>query len=433
MAMISYAQNFEDVVLMRALQDVKEGFYIDVGAFSPDFHSVTKAFYERGWRGVNIEPNPECEAHFKSNRPRDINLAVGVGDKPGRMRLNVFSDTGLSTLDDSIAGGHVSTGRSSASREVQIVTLNDVFRDHVGPQTAVHFAKIDVEGFEMQVVQGNDWTANRPWIVLVEATLPLTQVATYMSWEPILLAARYVHAYSDGLNRFYVAEEHQELIAKLAVPPNVFDEFKTILQVEAEQQRDRAAEALRESTALRQAAESAVAEQARRAQAELDRLQSGMNRQVTQLNATIGEFDARLQQVATELHSVYHSRSWRVSYPLRLGSLVIQDAMNGLPATRGAVRRLARHAMGASARRASRLLRRNPLIHAHAQAWLRARPALAYRVQRLLSGDTNGADGIPGMGLRRTRFHSLSVAELPKGAREIYFALREAIDRKRQK
>ena len=84
MAMISYAQNFEDVVLMRALKDVNNGFYIDVGAFSPDFHSVTKAFYERGWRGINIEPNPECEAPFKSSRPRDVHLAVAVGDVQDR-------------------------------------------------------------------------------------------------------------------------------------------------------------------------------------------------------------------------------------------------------------------------------------------------------------------------------------------------------------
>ena len=53
---VSYAQNFEDVILWRALHDVTPGFYIDIGANSPTIDSVTKAFYERGWRGINVEP-----------------------------------------------------------------------------------------------------------------------------------------------------------------------------------------------------------------------------------------------------------------------------------------------------------------------------------------------------------------------------------------
>ena len=32
MSFISYAQNFEDVMLWRALKHISEGFYIDIGA-----------------------------------------------------------------------------------------------------------------------------------------------------------------------------------------------------------------------------------------------------------------------------------------------------------------------------------------------------------------------------------------------------------------
>lgn len=78
---ISYAQNFEDVMLWRALKHVKDGFYIDVGAAWPDKDSVTKAFYERGWRGVNIEPNPEMWRVLSADRPRDLNLKVALDRK----------------------------------------------------------------------------------------------------------------------------------------------------------------------------------------------------------------------------------------------------------------------------------------------------------------------------------------------------------------
>ncbi len=57
-AFTSYAQNFEDVMLWRALRHIDQGYYIDVGAWSPELDSVTKAFYEHGWHGINVEPNP---------------------------------------------------------------------------------------------------------------------------------------------------------------------------------------------------------------------------------------------------------------------------------------------------------------------------------------------------------------------------------------
>ena len=44
MPFVSHAQNFEDVMLWRALGDVKQGFYVDVGAADPVDMSVTKAF-----------------------------------------------------------------------------------------------------------------------------------------------------------------------------------------------------------------------------------------------------------------------------------------------------------------------------------------------------------------------------------------------------
>ncbi len=40
MTFISYAQNFEDVILRRALQGVDKGFYMDVEAWLPDQDSV---------------------------------------------------------------------------------------------------------------------------------------------------------------------------------------------------------------------------------------------------------------------------------------------------------------------------------------------------------------------------------------------------------
>jgi hypothetical protein len=46
---ISYSEYFEDLILFCIFYDVKNGFYIDIGAnHPPDFVTVTKAFYLRG-------------------------------------------------------------------------------------------------------------------------------------------------------------------------------------------------------------------------------------------------------------------------------------------------------------------------------------------------------------------------------------------------
>ena len=282
MTFISYAQNFEDVMLWRALKNVERGFYIDVGAAWPDEHSVTRAFYERGWRGINIEPNPVFHQQLQARRPRDINLKLAIGEREDTVAMSFFGDTGLSTLDDTIAEQHREAGWSLDRQPVQVTTLAEVWRRHVPAGQAVHFLKVDIEGLEEAALRGNDWQANRPWVVVVEATLPMSQTESYAAWEPILLAADYRFAYADGLNRFYVANEHAELLPAFAYPPNVFDGFVLAAQQQAEAKAQQA---------------EAKAQQA----------------------------EAKAQQALAELQAIYASRSWRWTAPLRaMGRIVRQ-------------------------------------------------------------------------------------------------------------
>ena len=80
MAIVSYAQNYEDVMLWRALSQVKDGFYIDVGANYPNLDNVTKLFYENNWSGINVEPDPEALSELEKNRLRDVNIGVALSD-----------------------------------------------------------------------------------------------------------------------------------------------------------------------------------------------------------------------------------------------------------------------------------------------------------------------------------------------------------------
>jgi FkbM family methyltransferase len=249
MSFISYAQNFEDVMLWRALKHVDQGFYIDVGANDPDFDSVTKAFYERGWRGINVEPVPQWFERLEKARPRDINLQLALGAEPGEITLYEIPDTGLSTAEKEFAERHeAERGYQSRELRVKMDTLASVCeRFHLEP---IHFLKIDVEGAEKAVFQGTDFGKIRPWIILVEATLPNSQEESYSDWEPLLLNAGYEYVYFDGLNRYYVAGEHENLKEGFRVPPNVFDNFVRSDRLESERRAQEAEAKVKEMEQL---------------------------------------------------------------------------------------------------------------------------------------------------------------------------------------
>lgn len=238
--MISYAQNFEDVMLWRALKHVPSGFYIDVGAWSPDIDSVTRHFYESGWRGINIEPNPSFSTQYAKKRPEDITLEVAISDVATTAELYFSSNPGLSSLDATIAMHHEADGTTTTPQVVEVTTLKEVCAKHVQGK-AIHFLKVDVEGLEKNVLAGNDWMHYRPWVIVVEATKPMSQIENYTEWEPILLEASYEFVYADGLNRFYVAKEHQELKSAFKYPPNIFDEFVLAEEVKLREEFEKVA------------------------------------------------------------------------------------------------------------------------------------------------------------------------------------------------
>lgn len=224
MGIISYAQNFEDVMLWRALGHINNGFYIDVGAQHPVIDSVSKAFYDNGWRGVNVEPSPFYAELLRQARPRDVILGVAVGDREGILPFYQFQDTGLSTGDLAVAKSHVEKGFLYEKIEVPVITLDDVFSKI--DVMDVHWLKIDVEGFEKKVLQG--WRSDssiRPWIIVVESTKPLTTIHSHRQWNALLIAKGYSYVYFDGLNRFYIDNNRIYLKKNFLAPPNVFDEF----------------------------------------------------------------------------------------------------------------------------------------------------------------------------------------------------------------
>lgn len=221
----SYAQNFEDVMLWRALGSVPNGRYLDIGAQHPVMDSVSKAFYLNGWRGWHVEPTLLYAELLKADRPDEQVLAAVVGTGKGERKFYEFPDTGLSTLDEDIARVHIERGRACKETLVSVVSLESILDDMVGEGEDIHWMKIDVEGAEKDVLSSWGKSPVRPWVLVVESTLPMSQVEAHQQWEKLLIHRRYEFAYFDGLNRFYVHESQRHLLSHFSSPPNVFDGF----------------------------------------------------------------------------------------------------------------------------------------------------------------------------------------------------------------
>jgi hypothetical protein len=270
----------------------------------------------------------------------------------------------------------------------------------------IHFLKVDVEGFEKEVLLGADFTEFRPWILVIEATYPNSPEVNYGDWEKIVLEAGYRFAYFDGLNRFYVAAEHEELHASFSVPPNFFDGFA--LSATCFFSRQVANEVLQAETRAKEAEAKAQQAEAKAQQAE----------------AKAQQAEAAAIQTMTQLNAVCASTSWRITAPLR-------KLRKGL----AAIVARCRPDSGASAAariflrpvaRLVRMLLLCPGLRRRVSGWVSHYPILQWRIADFVRTSVAALETTLDTTTKRPP-HPLTLADLSPRAHAIYANIRAAI------
>src|SRR5438093_4691896 len=159
----SFSQEGEDLIVDRLFEGRKTGFYVDVGAHHPVRFSNTHRFYRRGWRGINIEPDPEAIALFQKRRKRDTNVACGVAATEGRRTYFMFNEPALNSFDQALSEQRQNNRyRIVATKQIPVRPLSHILCEFLPPGVHIDFMSVDVEGYDLEVLRSNNWSQFRP-------------------------------------------------------------------------------------------------------------------------------------------------------------------------------------------------------------------------------------------------------------------------------
>lgn len=202
----SFAQYGEDVFVWDYFKSKTTGTYIDIGANHPFKISNTYLLYRRGWRGVTVEPIPRLWRRHQKWRPDDISLNCAISDRVGSEKFVELTPGVLSTFDESLADEEIRLGQARLVRkyDVVVMTLYELF-DQYFQDKKVDFMSIDTEGFDVQVLRGNDWSKLRPRLIVTE-TSTVGRGSTQIEVDGFLRRCGYHSINKFGCNTFYESQ-----------------------------------------------------------------------------------------------------------------------------------------------------------------------------------------------------------------------------------
>ena len=164
-----YSQEGEDILLRRIFGDQTKGFYVDVGAHHPKRFSNTCYFYNRGWKGINIDALPGSMEVFQKFRPRDTNLEIAISEKEQNLTYYMFNEPALNGFSKSISEERQNEQyQIEGTITVPSFPLSKILDTYLPSGQIIDFLSVDVEGLDLKVIASNDWNKYRPKIILVE-------------------------------------------------------------------------------------------------------------------------------------------------------------------------------------------------------------------------------------------------------------------------
>ena len=208
-----HAQFGEDRILERIFGGQEAGYCVEVGAYDGVTGSATYLFEQKGWECLLVEPIPELAEQIRRSR-RCLVVNCAASAQEGETTFYVADRVEqMSTLE--LTPGHEEWIHrvGGAVRAITVPTRTlDTLLDEAGfPR--IDFVTIDVEGHELDVLQGLSLETRRPRVVILEDNVVdgASEVAQHMARHG------YVNFKRTGVNDWYAHGGDAELIRPDAV------------------------------------------------------------------------------------------------------------------------------------------------------------------------------------------------------------------------
>jgi len=184
--------NVDKIVRRRFFPGVGHGrVFVDVGAAGPDYLSIGALFRSIGWRVIAIEPNPVyCEAH-RARGHEIYEYACGARDEDnvdfvvvnshgaeyerGRVSYESFSSLAVKESYAALKGN-----LDRKTIKVNLRRLDTVLRAHAPDIDRIDILSVDVEGWELEVLDGLSMSRYRPRVMIIENLFDDEKYRSYM-------------------------------------------------------------------------------------------------------------------------------------------------------------------------------------------------------------------------------------------------------------
>ncbi|MEI6124939.1 MAG: FkbM family methyltransferase [Pseudomonadota bacterium] len=200
-----YSQHGEDFILFEIFKKKADGFFVEVGCIDGRRFSNTLVFEELGWKGICIEAHKDYMPLLEKNRPNSFTVHCAVGEKDEEAVTFYANARGsLSTLDKSrekyFKENYSGWFTGFEPHTVRKHTLNTVFAKY--GVTHIDILSIDIEGYELEALQGLDLQIYQPAVLVIESDSPEHEAQL----DKVILPKGYSKSICVGGNIFYLKD-----------------------------------------------------------------------------------------------------------------------------------------------------------------------------------------------------------------------------------
>lgn len=203
-----YSQFGEDAFMAEIFEGKANGTCLEVGALDGIKDSITLHFEKKGWACILVEANPELAQKAKTNRRAQV-FSCAAGRESGAVDFVIARGAEyLSTMmaTEAQIARMVKDGATIERVTVPVRRIDDILQQAGIP--SLDFATIDVEGAELEVLQGFDLNRWNPKVVVVEDNTGGRDIGVRRH----LYSKGYRRFHYDGLNDWYAKKDDKRLV-----------------------------------------------------------------------------------------------------------------------------------------------------------------------------------------------------------------------------